>query len=229
MSKTLLEVFKKYNPNGAFRDIMKNAVATGVRVEKEKKIIECHADFEQTVEKATLYKLEESIRAEYELNCVRILPHYDSSLFSVDYMSQIIAESERIGAVSRGFFEKYSCHIEGDKITIQTVSCDGGIELLADAKTPEIIANIIESEFGLRFKVEIKRSSEAPEIDYEEKQRQRLIELSREMSLSSPAPEAIAQDKANSIFEGADNVDNITDDIFKIGNITFDISEKEFV
>ncbi|MBR4292333.1 MAG: PolC-type DNA polymerase III [Clostridia bacterium] len=229
MSKTLLEVFKKYNPNGAFRDIMKNAVATGVRVEKEKKIIECHADFEQTVEKATLYKLEESIRAEYELNCVRILPHYDSSLFSVDYMSQIIAESERIGAVSRGFFEKYSCHIEGDNITIRTVSCDGGIELLADAKTPEIIANIIESEFGLRFKVEIKRSSEAPEIDYEEKQRQRLIDLSREMALSSPAPEAIAQDKANSIFEGADNVDNITDDIFKIGNITFDISEKEFV
>lgn len=235
MSKTLLEVFRKYNPNGAFRDILSDGISTSTRIEKEKRIIEAHAAFTKLVDKETLYKLEDAIAAEYDLSIVRILPSYPKELFSADYIPQVIAETVRTGTVSRGFFDRYTYDYDDGNLTVNVFFSNGGVELLCDAHTPEIISNIIRSEFGIDVKTEIRRTrdEEAMAAEMQRRQNERMEDMRREFAAvsysSSGQPDKPAIPKTTSMFDGAEKLENIDDFTIKTGNMTFDVSSPELV
>ena len=95
------------------------------------------------------------------------------------YIGQLITELQRIGAVSKGFFGNYTATLGEDTLTLEIGFSEGGIGLINRAETPEILAGIIRSEFGLEYKVEIKQE-EGYRFDYDEyekAQRKALLDI----------------------------------------------------
>lgn len=231
MEKALLDVLKRYNPHGTHKMIMQMSQNQGVRVDREKKIIEINAYFQKIVEKETLYRIENDIRDVYELNFVRIFPNYPPELFDDTYIPHLMTEAERIGAVSKGFFSRYTYDLTQSTLVINIYFNDGGITLLYDAKTPQVISDIIKNEFGLNYNVEIKRhdSYNGDPALLQQRQNDYLKDIFNELKANTPDAEKTSAVKSNSIMAGADKIENLTDNIFKIGNITFDISVPESV
>ncbi len=203
--KTLLDVFNKYAPGDEFKAILESATDISVRADRERKLVEAQAFFPETIEKKKLYRLEEEIREAYKINSVRILPKYSPDKFNSEYITQVMVEAQRLGAVSRGFFNDYDVSLEGNHIKIDIAFANGGIELLYSAKTHEIIEGIILREFGLNYTVEITRS-QGFEGGYEDFVKHRDEYLSSEMKEAVKRIEASAA--ANAAAASASSAQN---------------------
>ena len=162
MAKTLAEYLNKYVPSSKqFADILASGEILKARADRELRMLEIDASFDSIVEKKTLYALEAEVAGAYAINSARILPKYPSQLFTKAYMNSVLLETERVGTVSKGFFNYADIQINGGEITIEIPFGMGGIGLLETAQTADVIAKIIKSEFDLDFKVSIKTSENA--------------------------------------------------------------------
>ena len=84
--KTLIEILKRYEPDERTSRLLLLAEDTVVRADKDSKLLEIKARFPKIIDKRTLYRIEDEIREAYQLNSVRLLPTYDSGLFSQSYL-----------------------------------------------------------------------------------------------------------------------------------------------
>ena len=162
------------------------------------------------------------------------------------YIPELLHEAERRGTVSRGFFDKYTFELTERKLIVQVCFSEGGIDLLYDAKTPQIIAAIASDEFGVSLDVEIKRSDDYQE-QYERflrdgKERMRKMYVESENARAAAASARAMQDegevdprsllpKYSSVWGDEpdtrtpdERIEYISDEVFRIGNMTFDIS-----
>ena len=98
--KTLRELFTKYSPNGKCGDFLDSVKEYTVRRSNERKeFFEIDVKLDATVPKSVIYEAEWGIRDAYEGQyLVRFVPKYPASLFGYDYIKELIAETERIGA-----------------------------------------------------------------------------------------------------------------------------------
>ena len=151
------KIFAKYTQSDADRRILDCASEVLSRIDRDKRVVEVTVHFSEVILKDDLYRIEEKIREAYELNVVRILPKYRSELWDASYVPEIMYELNRVGAVSRGFFNEYDYSFDGNKLNIKVSFNNGGIELLYCAKTNEIISNIIFGEFGIRYEVTLSQ------------------------------------------------------------------------
>ena len=249
-TRTLTDTFKKTAPllTGTSRDIFLEATDVTLRIDKERRIAEVACRLPRLFMKKDIYRLEEEIRASYDLSRVMILTHYPSELFSLSYMSEAITEAARVGYVINGFFNKFDLREDGDKISIMIPFSDGGISLLDLAKTARVIEGIIESEFGIKKTVEITKSKDADE-EYAEymaaqleklntasqniaAEHERLVMEAARAEANQPKPEAEAAPalpRVSSLFEGNDAAEIIEENIIKSGKIEFDVSSPELV
>ena len=234
MAKTLLEVFKKYNPTPSERMLLESGISRGVRVDREHKLIEVDAAFNQIINKIELYEIEAHIKKAYEVNSVRICPKYDSSLFEPRYIPQVIMETERIGTVSRGFFDGFQYSCQENTITIDIQSTNGGVLLLNEAKTNEVIKQILMDEFSLSFEIVLRCGAE-PWAGYEQMMREQEETLSRirRENIENMKKQAVEDENAEQA-PPAEKVSTLmneeltfaaeTDTIYAIGNCRFDVS-----
>jgi len=138
--------------------------------------------------------------------------------------------------------------VTGHNIEILIPFNQGGIDLLDTAKTANVISRIIASEFGENYNVTIDRSEDAAE-KYAEHMRRQIMELNmktqsiheaeeRRMaamaaSESAPKDEPAAPQlnlkRVQSLFEGEDVAEKISDGVIKSGRMKFDISSPEVV
>ena len=154
----LLERFPKYSPSSELDSFM-SAEVTGMRVNKEERMMEVDVSSSIIIPKKQLYRIESEIYEAYRLNHFRIHPKYPSDLFSIDYVEDLIFESYRMGMVARGFFEDYTVSYDNDVIVIKVPFIQGGIELLNGAKTAEMLSKIVSDDgFGKNEYVETTRS-----------------------------------------------------------------------
>ena len=182
--KKLLDIFSRYTPSAAAREVLESAEETRLRASREERMIEIHANFPAPVDKALLYAIEEGIAAAYQLRSVRILPHYPAACFSAEYLPQILTEAERVGIVARGFFSRYSHTLTADSLTLAIPFAEGGLRLLYDARTPEVIAGIIRSEFGLELQVTITQGQSG---DFAERRENRYAAIDRSIAEAEQA------------------------------------------
>ncbi len=159
--KNFFEIFNIWNPSSDTKSAMSTATDIKVRVDKEKRFAEISASFAKIVRKPILYKAEQELERDYNLNCVRILPKYPAEAFNSNYIPQVLMETERTGIVAKGFFSSYDFDFDGQNLTIKIPFVEGGITLLYDAKTPQIIENIILSEFGINVSTRVIRDENA--------------------------------------------------------------------
>ncbi len=231
---TILGKFNRYHPREEYRDILEQASDIRIRTDKERRMVEVFAAFPAIVPKVTLYDIEKEICEAYQLNGARIFPHYPAACFTREYLPEAITELQRTGAVSRGFFNGYRATVEGNHIDIEIDFCNGGIELLYQADTPDILAGILRSEFGLSFTVTI-RQEEGYVFDYaryEQEQRKNLMDIAAETFAASTVevnePSQPERKRVISLMgDGMTSAEVCPDGTVKVGNLTFDISSPE--
>ncbi|MGN1047811.1 MAG: PolC-type DNA polymerase III [Eubacteriales bacterium] len=233
--RTLTEILKRYEPNERSRELLLSASDIRLRADKNAKMLEIKAHFPKIIEKKVLYRIEEEIREAYSLNSVRLLPSYDPSLFSFDYIPQLLLETERVGIVAKGFFYGCDYSVGEHEITVTIPFTEDGVSFVCSAKTPSIMENIIKSEFGLSYKVTIKHSSDArvgksvaeKRIEaYEKRFRERETQVTETTDAEN---EAVISRKVDNLYRGIDANPRINGSLVTIGHRTFDISEPENV
>ncbi len=238
-------IFSKYSQSADERSILDMAENVRTKIDRDKRIVEINCEFPQIIPKKYLYQIEESIRAAYELNFVRLIPRYPGELFTKSYMREVMYELQRVGAVSRGFFNEYDCRISGDHIEIEISFNNGGVELLYSAKTNEIISNIIYGEFGRRFSVDIKQDSSCDVGDgffagqlaeLEKQARSAQVELAHQRAFRHENDEqTVVEETPDKDFEriatlsAKDVVCEQSENNFHIGGKYFDVSSPEFI
>ena len=246
--KTLKELLSKYVPPEEYLEILTTAENVVSRVDKAKRYLEVRADFPKIVNKSVLYDIEKQVAAVYDLRYFKILPKYDASCFSYEYVPQILTEAETVGTVAKGFFSEYTYELFADKLTIKIPFSEDGINLLEDAKTPSVIENIILSEFGLNIKVFIEYSGKTS-TESSESARRRLEEIDRQLALAEKSYEEHLKNNTyqSSVPEKQDTEDKpklpridsvynydlqsmaVEDGKIKIGPYTFELDEPRFV
>ena len=241
MAKTLAEYLHKYQPsNDRFAAILSEGEIFSPRADKALRMLEVHATFAGLVDKRDLYAIEAEVAAAYALHSVRIFPRYPAALFSREYMPSVLLETERVGTVSRGFFNYADIRMEGDDITIEIPFGMGGIGLLTAAQTASVIAGVIKSEFGLDKHVDIRTSENAEYVEsvhrsvFEEDLRRMDTSIAQALANAenerhhAPAEAAPAPERLPiAMTLNAEELEStqISDTVFQSGYMTFDTSE----
>ncbi len=159
--KKLGEIFKRFIPIGVYKEIFDIATEVKVRLDRENRIAEVRCALPKIYRKRDLYGLEAEIAQTYELAQMRILPRYPTELYTDGYMPELLAEAARVGVVINGFFNRYQLEHGENLLRLKIPFTRGGISLLDLARTSEVIAGILHSEFGLTWKVEITEAEDA--------------------------------------------------------------------
>ena len=237
----LLERFPKYIPTDEFLKYMYASVEK-LRIDKERRMMEVEVASSIIIPKSKLYQIESEIKKIYSLSSFRIFTKYNKELFNSDYLDELVLESYRQGIVAKGFFEDYSTSFSYEKIVFKVPFITGGIDLLSDGKTGEVISKIIFDEFGLSIPVFIeqredyKKNQEFFESEKLNILRRALEEQKKVVSAAAKKePEAKNEEKVTSEFKRANSFFTTpvtfekSENTVKCGNVTFDISKKEYV
>ncbi len=241
--KNLLEIFKKYEPTQSRAAWLLEGREIRMRADKERRMLEASVAFPSLIPKSELYAAEREIAAAYELSHVRLLPRYPAELFDERYIPEIIAETERIGIVARGFFHTYNAYIKGDEFIIEMPYMDESLLLMKLGQTHEVIEGIIRSEFGLSYRVQIKHSdalaadysmdTSAELAEWNERLRRSSEEYERNLATpatAAPAPTEESSDKKRVMSLLGDAGEAVvTDGICHVGAYRFDISSPQYV
>ena len=241
---TLKEKLNKYIPKDEYVGILTSGVITKTRLDKENRILEMYADFPYIVEKEVLYEIEGEVAAAYGLQHFKIFPHYPSELFSEKYIPELLAETERVGIVARGFFSSYRYTLTDGVLTVVIPFNEYGVGLLEDANTPHVMENIISSEFSVNIKVQIehddfaaasKRNPAADKLAVLDKQIQAaeksyLAMMSGRVdgAVETAAADIPAFPRLASIYDENVTVEQLGEGKVKIGSSVFDVSAPEF-
>ncbi|MBQ9781352.1 MAG: PolC-type DNA polymerase III [Clostridia bacterium] len=247
--KTLPEILYKYTPDRETYDLLMTATDVRISAEKEQRLLQINASFPHIVPKDILYRIEEEVRVAYGLQYVKILPHYDPTLFGQGYIPELLKETERVGVVARGFFSHYRATLTESTLIIEIPFIKEGVMLLTDAHTQDIISRIIYSEFGLSVTVDIQNSEDMQDpvsarmqeklsaldralVSAEQAYEQNLTRRNEPQAPADPAPKEEILPRVATLFENAEGASGevkIQDGLCRMGFMTFDISAPEFV
>ena len=237
----LIKRFPKYTPSDSYASVMMDGEVLDTKVDKELRIMQITVKFSDIVRKDKLYSLENEIKDAYQVNKLTLLPRYDKGLFSADYIEDIILETYRRGAVSNGFFSDYTLEFSKEHINIKIPFNQGGLDLLGIGKTNDVISNIIFEEFGIKIPVTISQREDFEKVraNYQREkmsalkkaleQQKTVVQKSAKEEKEAEIKEMRAEFKKATSFASSDNKVEIKDNIVKIGAITVDISNKEYV
>ena len=241
MAKTFLQIFDRYKPDEKSEEILNKATEVKLQADKENRVLQIFVGFGELIHKEDLYRIEEGIRKAYDLNWIKILPRYPKELFSDDYIPELLRETENIGIVARGFFDKYRFNLTDNTLTIELPFSENGVNLLYDGRTPDVIQSIIRSEFNINVKVNIIHTSDEMflasnnwlERKFEDFDRRVAEEMKRREAAGANTQQSVESEseilpRMTTVY-GENITTEISDGICKIGHSTFDISSPEFV
>ena len=248
MSRNLLEIFNRYKPRTEFEELLLSADTESIqlRVDKPQRLIEASAAFPRVISKRMLYEIEEEIRAAYDLNMVRILPHYPTETFHTERVPDLLIETNRRGIVANGFFNHCEYRYSDGVLTVEIPFTESGVNLVCDAKTPQLMEEIVREEFGVSIKVVIHRMEGYDSNQYQSAFASQMEQLSRDAAKAEieyhraqqaqfqsggQAPAVEEREilpRAASIYEGM-CIPEMLDGKCRIGHTLFDISSPEYV
>ncbi len=240
MAKSFLQIFEKYKPPEEYRQILQGAENIRLQADKESRMLNAHADFRFLVKKDDIYEIENGIKKAYQLNMVKIMPHYPSDLFSESYIPELIKETEATGIVAKGFFREYRYNLDDQTLTVEIPFTQDGVRLLQDARTPAVMQAIIFSEFNIQIKVNIIHTTDEAFLsdnnslehlleEYDKSFAQSLREYNMRTESQASAPDTPEMLPRKMTLLDEDTHAEIDDRICIIGNTKFDISEPEYV
>ena len=248
MSRNLLEIFNRYKPRAEFEELLRSADTESIRlrVDKPQRLIEASAAFPRVIPKRTLYEIEEELRALYDLNMVRIRPRYPTETFHTDRVPDLLIETNRRGIVANGFFNHCDYRYGDGILTVEIPFSESGVNLVCDAKTPQLMEEIVREEFGVSIKVVIHRMEDCDAWQYQSTVAAQMEQLSRDAAKAEveyhraqqaqlqgggQAPAVEEREilpRAASIYEGK-CIPEMLDGKCRIGHLLFDISSPDYI
>ncbi|MBE6633431.1 MAG: PolC-type DNA polymerase III [Ruminococcaceae bacterium] len=251
MKKNLIELFSKYRPSEEDRAWLSLAPADSIRLQydSEQKRIEIFASFPHIIRRPVLTGVEEGIRQAYELNFVHFCPQYDAALFSEAYIPELLFETNRMGIVANGFFNNCHYRLIGDRIDVEIPFPKSGVKLVCDAKTPELMAEILRREFGISLQINIVQEKDYDPSFQAGRMEGQLREMRQEAARAAREYEQAQQlqsqfngkggaeeaekemlPRVPSIYGDVDPTPQFLEDgTCRIGNLLFDVSSPEVV
>ena len=240
MAKTFLQVFERYKPDQRQAEILDKAQDIKIHADKANRMIQASVSFPFLVRKDDLYDIESAICKAYELNLVKIMPHYPTELFDEDYIPELLKETESVGIVARGFFNQYRFKLDDRTLTLELPFEENGVSLLYDARTPEVMQAIILSEFNINIKVNIIHTSDEVFLASNNSLAQKQEEFDKKLAEEARNYQSrLAQRAADSAEETVlprkttlfdeNSVAETENGICRIGNASFDISSPEYI
>ena len=163
MNKTFCEYFLKYHPKTEHKVFLDAITEWSVRVDKESRRVEVNATLSKHISQDVMFDIENSITEAYCLLSTRIFPKYDSSMFSVSAIKEIIREALRTGLINNGFFDGASYEYDDERVLIKIPFLAAGVDYLSATKCKSVVAAIIENRYGLIRKVDIESSEDSLE------------------------------------------------------------------
>ena len=247
MSKNLLEIFNRYQPDNASAEALLSADANGItlRADKEQRMIEVTAPFSRIIPRVELYRIEEEIRKAYDLNSIRICPVYGAAFFDVSQIPDLLMETNRRGIVAKGFFDRCEYRLSGNVLDIDIPFGNAGINLIESADTPKLMEKIVKDTYGVTIQVKLHTIKGFDPLEYNNSVQDRIVAMSRDAARAEVqyrqeadrAPEAVSYSneeeeemlpRAASIY-GEVPLPEYGEGTCRIGNSLFDISEPEYV
>ena len=245
--KKFLEVFSRYQPKGAKRELLEGAVRVEIRYARDPLRVEADLEFDRHYDAALIYEIEDECRALYEAASFKILPHFPKESFDVSRFSEIATEAALCGAVTHGFFSGATYADDGSTIVVFIPYSAVGVEFVKGANTEVILANILRSRYGIERKICIaegegaeKRAQVVRErleqrlVNAEAESREAFVQQRREAEEKRIA-EARAQDphydfeKRAGISSKTGNNENISESVFVRGCSTYITDEAEHI
>ena len=253
MSKTLLQILNKYHPDDKTAGWLLSADPENLRIEadKDQRLLRFFASFQTYIPKKEFCRVEEEIRKAYDLASVRLYPRFPAECFSESVIPDVLFDVNREGIVAKGFFDRCTYRLNGDELTIEIPFSEDGIRLVGDARTPRLIEEIIEREFGIPIRVTVCQPD-----GFDPQEREKALQaMIAEMELSAaqanseydpsiplPPPSsyrasAFESDREEemlpripSIYDGIDPTPIISEDkTCRIGFSVFDLSGADYV
>ena len=250
MSKTLLEILNKYHPSKNNAEILSLADLDSIKVraDRENRLLEIHAAFPHYIPKKTFYIMEEEIRSAYDLAAMRLFPSFPKECFGSAVIPDLLLELDRQGIVARGFFTQADAVLEDGRLIVNIPFIQSGIQLMEEAKTPEILQAIIRSEFGVEIPVVIRQTEGFDAVDSYRLLEQQVEEMEQTATVLNrdyvpeintkpsrfpatlPAEEEQPMlPRVSSIYDMDPTPQYLSEGICKIGHSVFDLSVAEFV
>jgi len=233
-----LEKFNKFKPSSDIGQLLKHAKVLNIDKTGDR-ARSVTVWFPAPVQKSIIYKIEEGLKKAYNLNGLMILTKYPKETFYEGYIHEVIRETERVGAVAKGFFSNYRLQVEDNTIKIYIPFGNGGLSLLDRAKTTQTIEGIIRSEFGLDYKVVLDKDNKF-EVVFEQFEVEQTTELkaiyeksdfqarSLPQNAQKQEPKPVLQ-LVNTLIDGDEETPDLGENERFSGCMKFDISNKELV
>ncbi len=135
MAKSFTEKFYKYQPEYLEQNACNKITDYSVRLDQETRRIICNVSFSEYISYESIEAIENGIKNAYELNLMRICPHFPAECFSLSIFPDILCELKRRNPLGYGFFDNAKV-TEG----LHVVTYDTQSELVTNDN--ELIANL---------------------------------------------------------------------------------------
>ena len=228
--------FKKYlTLDSAAMEILNRPVRE-LRFDRDAKIVEVELECDRIIQKKDLYWLAEDMREFYGLRSFYIMVHYPTELFSVRYIPELLAETEKTGVVARGFFSGCQYTLEGEALTVRIPYSNAAVEALEDAKTPALMENILNFEFGLHMHVRVIPD---PHLSAPGQLQRTKADLDRDLQTAQDlyhrqqnGQETVAENgtalrHVNTLFDPECKPEYEKENVVRIGAVRYDLSDSQ--
>ena len=138
------------------------AKVVSVSVNRRDREITATISPESFVHKSDIYELQTAAAEKLGVSCVRLITVYDKDMFSVEYLPELLEETQHRGIVVNGFLSGAEAEYRESKLTIKLAH--GGADILQRAGFERVMREIIREEFGINCAIELAGVTEVSEV-----------------------------------------------------------------
>lgn len=146
-----IELFGDYLKHPASDGFLQGEIC-GLTVSREKRQMIVRLKLDKLEPFAVFATVQRELCTAFQLHEVHIWPRYPSSLFTCDYLPQIIKRLGNMGVPVNGFFNGCKCDYDGT--TLRIYMTHGGHEHLEEIHCAQKISQIIQQEFDLKVQID---------------------------------------------------------------------------
>lgn len=179
------EIFRNYINVDQLPEAISESIVKRTGIDIHSRTLSIDAECPSLIDKEDIYTVEDMIRKSVlALYGCDFYPHYDSSLFDIDYYPQLLKELKRRNASLNGTLNDSTAEINNKEIVIDLRH--GGKDFLLEQKFDKNLSELIKNEFGLSFNVRLKGITkiDSESDEYIEKQRQTEEKVIREAQIA---------------------------------------------
>ena len=152
--KTFADFFEKYTDIKKLPSSITQSSIINAKIDAEERSMEIDARCQELIERQDIFNAESMIKSSVlNLSKCFFMPHYDSTLFDIEYYPQLVLELKRRNATLNGTLNDSAAELKDKDLMIDLRH--GGKDFLLKQKFDKNLSELIRSEFGLNFNVKL--------------------------------------------------------------------------